>query len=357
MTDAPGKLRSVLMGLGGCSLAAVLLLWLLARSSEEPPEASTTEHIAAGAGAIWHHLTQLQPRHLAGLLLCELVVQLSKGLKWTAILRTVHPVRYSSALRGVLVGAAATHLVPLRLDEVFRTAVVARREGIAPGTVFGTVIVDRIVEVFFLGCMLLLLAGLTDGLPAVTVDVAGRTVDVIQVASWTLAGGFLFVVILCLGLLRWERRVQEVLPESGLGPRIAQALGSLSVGLKSLPRGRNLALLLVGAVGEWGATIAFYLLVLGAAQVDAPPALSVMLALGNSVSYALPNLPGALGFFEVIQSGMLEAVGVFEESASARSAALALSAHAILMVPVTLVGLVVGLVEWRHRRVLDSEAE
>jgi hypothetical protein len=259
---------------------------------------------------------------------------MSKALKWTAILQTVHPVRYSSALRGVIVGAAATHLVPLRLDEVLRAGVVARREGISPATVFGTVVVDRIVEVFFLGCVLGCLALGAGGLP-----------DVFARAAWLLGAGFAGALLGCVVLLHCEQSILALLPESAAGTRLKSALASLVQGLRSLPRGRGLALLLLGAAFEWTATIVFYLLILQMAAIGAPPSLAVLLALGNTVSYALPNLPGAIGFFELIQGGMLEAVAHLEP---ARATALALSAHALLMLPVTAAGLIVGFFEWRQ---------
>lgn len=329
------KRSALISSIAGCSFAVGLVLWLLVRTAGPMPDAPLGLRIVAGAHAVAKQLTQLSLIYLLPLLLCEVTVQMSKALKWTAVLRTVHPVRYSSALRGVIVGAAATHLVPLRLDEVLRAGVVARREGVAPATVFGTVVIDRIVEVFFLGCILVALALGTGDLP-----------DVFAQAAWILGAGFALVLLGCIVLIRWEDHVVRGLPEGETGQRIANALASLSLGLRSLPKGSNLKLLLLGAAGEWAATIAFYLLILHMAGLGAPPNLAILLALGNTVSYALPNLPGALGFFELIQGGMLEAVVQLDP---AKATALALSAHAILMVPVTAAGLVVGFFEWRNK--------
>jgi uncharacterized protein (TIRG00374 family) len=340
VAERPNTTSSALAAVAGCSLALGLVLWLLVRTAGPMPDADFSTRIFAGLRAVGSQLASLSTAYLLPLLLCEIVVQLSKALKWTAILRTVHPVRYSSALRGVVIGAAATHLVPLRLDEVLRAGVVARRENISPATVFGTVVVDRIVEVFVLGSVLLGLSLLTGGLP-----------EVFQRAAWLLGAGFALAVIGCAVLLRWQERLRGGLPASRLGARIGTALAALNLGLRSLPRGRNLGLLLLGALGEWTATVLFYLLLLNMAGLSTPPALSVLLALGNTVSYALPNLPGAIGIFELIQGGMLEAVGHLNP---ARATALALSAHALLMLPVTLTGLVLGFFEWRRKKSTDG---
>jgi uncharacterized protein (TIRG00374 family) len=297
------------------------------------PEAAFLTRVVAGSKAVGEQLGSLSPLYILPLLLCEVVVQLAKGLKWTAILRTAHPVRYSSALRGVVIGAAATHLVPLRLDEVIRTGVVARREKIAPGMVFGTVVVDRITEILILGVVLAGLALVSSGLPQTFVQ-----------AAWALGGGATLVLVSCFLLVRWGGSIQSHLPTGHRWERLSGALSSLILGLRSLPRGRNLVLLVAGALCEWTATVVFYLLILHMAAINAAPGLSILLALGNTVSYALPNLPAALGVFEVIQGSMLEAVASLDP---ATAAALALSAHALLMFPVTLAGLILGFFEWR----------
>ena len=333
MENQPSQLPRLATGLVGSFVAAGMLLWLLARSGGAMPEATFLVRVVAGTKAVGEQLSSLNPLYIFPLLLCEVVVQLAKGLKWTAILRTAHPVRYSSALRGVVIGAAATHLVPLRLDEVIRTGVVARREKIAPGLVFGTVVVDRIAEVLILGVVLAGLVLVSSGLPQTFVH-----------AAWALGGGAVLVLTGCFLLVRWRESILSSLPTSPRWQQLGKGLSSLTVGLRSLPRGRNLGLLVAGAVVEWTATVAFYLLILHMAAIHAAPGLSVLLALGNTVSYALPNLPAALGVFEVVQGSMLEAVASLDP---ATAAALALSAHALLMFPVTLAGLILGFFEWR----------
>ena len=326
----------VVTGLLGSSLALFLLSWLVIRAGNGAAGASLVAQAEAGLDAILSHLLTLDPKFLIPLLLCEGAVQCAKALKWKAILNTVHPVRYVNALRGVVIGAAATHLVPLRLDEVARAGVVARRERIAVATVFGTVVLDRIIEVLMLGAVLASLNLVMGGLPLV-----------FQHAIQLLGAGFLIAVAGSVALLRWEKRINEMLPKNTIGERLGRVLSGLVEGLRSLPTGRQLALLLLGAGGEWLATFVFYGLILSMAGLDFSAAISMLLAVGNTISYALPNLPGALGFFEFVQGGMLEASAGLEPAAAA---ALALSAHAVLMLPVTLVGLWLGLMEWQHTK-------
>ena len=312
-------------------------MWLLVRAAGTDGDASIASipHRALlGLQAVGSQLASLNAALILPLLACEALVQCSKALKWTAILRSAHPVRYLNALRGIVVGAAATHLVPLRLDEVLRAGVVSRREKIPAATVFGTVVLDRIIELGLLGLIVASLSLLTGELP----PLFGKAVTLLGV-------GFVLALACCLGLLAWRKRVIALLPENRLGQKLSSALEGLAEGLGSIPRGRDFTLLLLGAIGEWGATILFYGLILSGAGLDSTAALSLLLAVGNTLSYALPNLPAALGVFELIQGGMIEAVAGLDP---ARAAALALSAHAVLMIPVTITGLIVGFFEWRH---------
>lgn len=304
----------------GVAVAGALLAWTFDR---------------AGFAAITQALAAFSVAAVVPALACEAVVQLSKALKWTAILSGLKPVKYRNALSAVVVGAASTHLVPLRLDEVLRATLLARREGLETPAVLGTVAIDRVVEVLIAGVLLGVVA-LAHGLP-----------------PWMRAGaaalwvGFAVVVVALVVFLKTEGAVAERLRASKVPalPMVAGVLESLASGLRSLPRGKALGLVILGALGEWTATIAFYAWMLRVFDVTAEGALAVVMALGNTVAYAVPNVPGAIGTYEALQSGILEQGAGLD---GATALALALAAHGVLMIPVTVVGLLVGLVEWRR---------
>ena len=315
------RTRNVVAGLLGVGVAAALLWWCFSRAD--------FQRVVDALGALT--LAAVLPA-----LACEFGVQASKALKWTAILRGLGPVRYASALSAVVVGAASTHLVPLRLDEVIRAGVLGRREGLPAAKVLGTVAVDRVIEVF--------VAGLLLGVIALKGGLAGW----MGLGAKVLWGGFVVGIVLLLVFLRTEEGLQRRLLESTVPgvPKHAGVLHSLAEGLRSMPRGRGLIGVLLGSAGEWIATIGFYAWTLHVFGIDAGFALPVVMALGNSVAYSVPNVPGALGTFEAVQSSVLVSAGIGIGPAEAM--AVALAAHAVLMVPVTVAGIGVGLFEWRR---------
>jgi uncharacterized protein (TIRG00374 family) len=267
-------------------------------------------------------------------LLCEISVQLSKALKWQAILSRVQKVRYSSTLSAVVVGAASTHLLPLRLDEIVRSALLARREGISPGTVLGTVAIDRIIELLVAGTVLLA--------AALVLDLPGWMVT----CCWFLGAILGIAVLATLFLLKSEESIARWLHSSrfSAGPWLARGLGSVNLGLRSLPQGRAMLFVIVGAAGEWVATILFYLWMLHVFGIVCGGEVPLIMAIGNSVAYMVPNVPGALGMYEGVQSGILEGLAAVEPS---KALAVAFASHAILMIPVTVTGLLVGIWEFR----------
>ncbi len=309
--------KQAVAGAVGIAIAAILLTIVFRR---------------AGTTAFVEALSAFSLLALVPALLCEAAVQLGKAIKWTAILRRLAPVRLINALSAVVVGAASTHLVPLRLDEVLRAMVLSRREGLPTGAVLGTVALDRVIEVFVAGVLLAIIA-ITQGLP-----------------GWMRAGaaalwvGFAVVAIGLFVFVRMESRLQDRLlgSENAVVRRLARGLSSLGEGLRSLPRGRGLLVVLLGSAIEWTATILFYAWMLHVFAVDAPPQLALVMALGNAVAYAVPNVPGALGTYEALQAGILEQGAGLPQSTAL---ALALAAHSVLIIPVTLVGLGAGVLE------------
>lgn len=315
------SVRNILTGLAGIALAAVLLTWCFRR---------------AGFDQVWATLSTLTLLALLPALACEVAVQLAKALKWTAILSGTAKVRYRSALVAVVIGAASTHLVPLRLDEVVRAGVLGRREGIPSAQVLGTVAIDRVVEV--------LVAGVLLGAVALFSDLDGW----MQTGARVLWGGFVAGVIFLFVFVRAEDRLRDRLAASAipLVPRVAALLKGLADGLRALPRGRALVLVFVGAAGEWLAAITFYWWALRTFAVEGGRALPVVMSLGNALAYAVPNVPGALGTYETVQTSILIAPGVGLEHGEAM--AISLAAHAVLMIPVTVCGLALALLEWKR---------
>ena len=303
----------------GLGVAAALLAWAFDR---------------AGGMRFLSPLAQLAPWVLLPALLCEIVVQGCKAWKWTAILATTQRVPFPSALEAVLIGGMATHVVPLRIDELLRAKILADTEGLPAATVLGTVAVDRVIEILVLGALL--------GVIAATGELAGPLALAIRVAWAAFVAGTLVLTLFVLAedrmvalLARWPNAVLE---------RLGGIVTDMARGLRSLPRGRDLGVVVIATTGEWAATVAMYaLILLGFARASGD---ALALAVGGAAAYGVPNVPGAMGTFEATQVTLLEQLmGVPPDEALA----IALVCHAVLSVPITLVGSGVALSMWLRR--------
>ena len=69
--------------------------------------------------------------------------------RWMQLLRPVGAVRFGAALSATAIGAAATAVVPLRLGELVRPALLARRCDLGLTPVLATVVLERLFDLLF----------------------------------------------------------------------------------------------------------------------------------------------------------------------------------------------------------------
>ena len=79
-------------------------------------------------------------------LLLTLAGYIVRAVRWCYLLAPIGIVGIGGALRATMIGFAVTAVFPGRLGEVVRPYVLARRERLITGAVFGTVVVERILD-------------------------------------------------------------------------------------------------------------------------------------------------------------------------------------------------------------------
>ncbi len=316
--------RVWLAGAAGIAVAVALLSWAFER---------------AGGLRFVQPLGDLAVWVLIPAVLCEAAVQACKAWKWTGILAPTKRVRFASALQAVLVGGMATHVVPLRIDELLRARILGDAEDLPAATVLGTVAIDRVIEILVLGTLL--------GLAAIAGDLTGPLELAVQVAWAGFVAGALVLALFVLAearaaafLARWTG------PGAALINRLSTVVTDMARGLRSLPRGRDLARVIAGTAGEWTATIAMYALVLVGFGIGPASSTPLVMALGGAAAYGVPNVPGAMGTFEAAQVTLLDQLLRLPAD---EALAVALVCHAVLAIPISLVGSGVALGIWLRR--------
>lgn len=263
---------------------------------------------SGGDGARELLIDALTSKWVVAAVALEATVQAMRARRFQLMLAPVGAVRYLTSLLAVVGAAGATHLSPVRVDELTRSWVIARRDGLAPTTVLGVSATDKVVDLVAVAA-LIVAAVLTAPLPSW-----------LAAASWTLAGVAGAAVLAWILLVRSGTEWLRTLP----APLVRIAEGVVVAGRARWP------LLLPLVVLEWGATLLLYVLAGRVFGIEVGLSMAVGLAVAQAASYAVPHVPGGLGTYEASTILVLQGLG---QASSDAALAYALWCHAVLGVP------------------------
>lgn len=274
-----------------------------------------------------------------------------RAWRWGFLLRASKPVSANRLFPVVVIGYMGNDILPFRLGEVLRAYVLWRKEGINVGTTFTTAILERLFD--GLTMVLFVLFGL------LFVPLSIFLSRLVTVASAVFFGALVVFLFLAArpDLLRRIALalIERLVPARFRSPLLSLVEGVL-VGLESLRSGRDVLILFGVTLWVWLLETAKYWLVSFAFADLHLPYVAILL-MGGAVNLltALPSLPGYIGTFE-LGIKILEGIG----APSSQAGSYILVLHAILLVPVTLLGLVfMGLegVRWTDLEVVARLGE
>lgn len=271
---------------------------------------------------------------VAAIFLCQ---QALRAWRQAVLVRAVHrshTFRTSHAI--VCIGFFFINILPARMGEVVRPALLLEREEVPLGTGFAVIVVERVVDL----CAMFVMLGATALLVPVqgaVLHVAGHALNWMEigrtaatVALPTAVFGLAAAVfagprLLCL--LAGPARRDGLL---GRGARLALRFGQPFVeGLMVMRSGRRLASVLALTAAAWGVSGLMY------------PAMGRCLGLGELITYGdgigilgitmlgmtVPSAPGFAGTYEAFVRGALALFGVAGPGLDARAVAFALALH------------------------------
>lgn len=323
-------LRTVL----GALLAAAFLWWFL--------------H-GVDLRAVIARIARIRPGYLAAAVALSLGGFVMRSVRWRYFLAPIRWVRLSSAMSAVFAGWTVTAILPGRLGEVARAALLGRREDVRVSAVFGTVVLERLLDalvvVLLVAAYLAIQpAGLGESSPAFLLS-ALRT-------GALLVMGVLAVIAVLLVTMRrlpaatstWlQTRVRRLPgPLGRAGWSVLESFGSgLSASLGRTP----------GRIGAWrlrgwlaADTVLLWIMILGvhfcllrAFAIQTSPLKLAPLIFLVTLGIAVPT-PAAIGSYEkAVQFALTALIGASTDTA----AGYAIVAHAVTFVPSVAIGAVV----------------
>lgn len=234
-----------------------------------------------------------------------------RGHRWTLFLKPVKRVSWIGLGWSCCIGFAVNNLLPARLGEIARSISASRKTGIGFGTVFGTVVVERIYDtitllLLFIGSLFLWeFAGPMDKLIAAVQEQFGYTISQrgIAVNLSVFVGAILTVIV----LLKW--RTELTLRTAGffLRPLPAAWREKFLNGLRNFIRGLTqttdpleaIWIVIVSAV-LW--IISIYSVYIGmiACGIPSGPTDAIFVIMSMALAVSIPASPGYVGTYHFL---------------------------------------------------------
>lgn len=278
------------------------------------------------AAVLWWALHQQAPSWPSGsasqllLVLSVLVyvgITLVRGLRWYLILRRAGvPASMGDTQALIVVGYMGNTVLPARGGELLRIFFLGRRTGCSRVTILGTILAERLLDVFALLGLLLALA----------------LVTATEVRGISDLGATAAIVLLALVLgLPAVWRIARPRFSAALRRRVA----SLTLATRNLLSAQGLLLVALTAV-IWVGEGLLYWLVGQALHLRLDILQGCFLVVLSSLAAAIPAAPGYLGTYD---AAILLGLGAMHIHGGA-AISFALLVRLVIFVPITLAGLV-----------------
>jgi uncharacterized membrane protein YbhN (UPF0104 family) len=254
----------------------------------------------AAVGAV---LRGASPGWSLGVILVSLGCHVLRAERWRVLLRRVGTVPRGPAIAATFIGFGANSVLPLRLGEIVRPVVLARRVGIPTAAAISSIVLERIFDVLLVICCFLVV-GLVYDVPAALRSGA------VGLGSGAGVG---FVVLV---LMARHRATSDAVIRRGLAvlpARIRDGLWSIADnllhGLGGLAESGTIVRVLAYSIVLWCFITVTYLLSFLALDIRVP--LIVASLTSVVVVSAFVFLPQAPGFIGTWQLGCTVALGLF----------------------------------------------
>jgi len=253
-----------------------------------------------------------------------------RAARWRMLVAPFAHVSTGRLFQAILIGFAVNNVLPLRLGELVRTYLLHRSHDVSIPSALATILLERLLDVVVLCAIMTVVL--------VMVPLDGWVLALASFASLVTAAAVAGLLVLVLLPRRLLHRLFEL--GVGLADRLGRRVGSLAraciEGLRALEDARSV--LAVGAlsIGCWVAELGLYYCMMVAVGFN-----SGILSLGAgmvvaNLATALPSSPGYIGTFDVpLQRLLTETFGVTEAAAGSYT----VLTHAVLLIPVVVVGL------------------
>jgi glycosyltransferase 2 family protein len=216
------------------------------------------------------------------------------ALRWKVLLRGCGHVKVGDTFAYITIGYLANTLLPLRLGDVVRASLLGRRKDVGIAKTFGTIAVERMMDVLMLVAVTLALAVVLEIPAPIRAGLAGMTLLAL-VALAGLAGVSLTRSRLP-NITGWLARIMP----HRLADRLLTVLGNLSSGADALQRPMRLLSVVLLSACVWLAAGLGTLAWVGAFHLAVPWYAGFFVLVVVNLGSAIPSSPGYVGVYHYL---------------------------------------------------------
>jgi uncharacterized protein (TIRG00374 family) len=258
---------------------------------------------------LWSTLLGADPLWLALGILLMLLALVCRSLRWRVLMAPIVRVGVIDVNAFSMIGQMFNALLPAKLGEVARTALVSRKYRTSLGAVLSTVAADRLLDMISLVLLTLILPlsfRLPDELALFVLGTAGAAIGGLAALAVIVRlenGPRRFGALVMRGAAWGLNLVRVPRPEERAGVLAAwieHFIESFRAGVVYLANWRRLAVSVGYTLSGWAFAVAYATCILVAVHAfdRLPPGAGLVLTITTNVSAAAPSTPGNWGLYE-----------------------------------------------------------
>lgn len=301
---------------------------------------------------IGRQIASVSPGWLAASIAVSLATFVLRAVRWMWILRPVGRVPFFPAFRATAVGFAANTVLPARAGEVLRPALLARERGLPFAALLASIVFERVLDalaqLFFLG---LALAG--PDAAAMGSFSSGR----VRIVAAAVAGAAILMALFAVVWRGATERLFEVafrsLPER-FRPAARGIARTFLDGFASLRTPRLAALVAGGSLAMWLVINVQIYCTMRAFGLELPLSAAYVVTTAAVLGLAVPTPGGVGGYHAAVQFALTDVFRVPVATATG----VALIAHAVSFVPISIIGFALfASSPWRREGLKELQRE
>lgn len=264
-----------------------------------------------------------------------------RAYRWGFLIKPIHPVGTSPLFNALIIGYMFNVFLPAHLGEFVRAYVLGRKEPVQSSAVFGTIVIERIIDVF----SLLIIFALT------------IIVFPFEEAPWVKTSGylsFIFIIIL-FGILVFMKKYRELSLKwlgvftkpfpAKFASKIDELVHSFLDGIVPLKHWTHYGIVIVISILMWVFYALAFQIVFYAfnfvAIYSLPWFAALVLLVITTISILVPSSPGYVGTYHYL---CMLSLGLFAVPDSP-ALSFAVLMHGLNFLPVLVLGLVIVSIE------------